>query len=337
MMASSGSRFPMMAVLAVVLAVVGAVGSATASQVHRLSNGINATVHTPDDIDTRLLTTSASGTILIDPAGGTVTLLTSDEPVYPFDSAVVVQALASMHGFQTEVDVEVFILDAYPAETMSSFARRGAIFLAPGHGPVAESTMAYITTHEMGHVLTWAFLDGRTDRWEAYLALRGLQPVLDTDDLAHADLPREILAEDIRFLFGGLLARIDGTIENPNLVLPNQIDGLDELLSGFFAEPKGKSRLATSQAFPNPCNPRTTIEMVLPAGVDTQPGDVRLSLFDMRGALVRSLDGGYVANGRATLTWDGTDQEGRAAASGRYHYVMQVVGLTASGAVTLLR
>ncbi len=242
-----------------------------------------------------------------------------------------------MQGFNTRMDVEVFLLPAPPAEINSSFARRGAIFLSPGSGEVPEVTVAYITTHEMGHVMTWAFLDDHPSRWDAYMDLRGLDASNLSPDAIHADRAREILAEDIRFLFGGSLATSSGSIENHDLITPDHVDGLDQLLAGFFQTDLVSQMDVVANAFPNPCNPLTTIEMTLDPRHPGAGDSAILRIFDIRGSLIRTLSNGHVANDRVAVQWNGSDESGSVVASGRYLYVFQAGPMVAKGSVTLIR
>jgi hypothetical protein len=321
------------AVLALLLC---AAASSPASETHTFANGITATIHTPEDVAERFLSADKSGDVLVHPAAGSVALASPAGAAYPFETAYVVDALAGMHGFETRVDVEIFILDRVPTEAGGSFARRGAIYLAPGTGPVPAEVVAYITVHEMGHVLTWARFDEYPGRWDSYLQLRGVDAVAEPALVAHADRPREILAEDIRFLFGGALANSNHSIENHDLAIPSQVDGLADLLAGYLAEETPAQALRAA-AFPNPCNPRTTIELVLPADASISAGAAEVRIFDLRGALVRTISGGHLANGRLNVIWDGTTDAGTGAASGRYAFVVRAGRLNATGAVTLVR
>ena len=75
--------------------------------------------------------------------------------------------------------------------------------------------------------------------------------------------------------------------------------------------------------FPNPFNPDTYIPYQLHA-----PAQVRLSIYDIRGALIRELDLGYrTAGSYLTSTnaahWDGRDHRGERVASGVYLYRLQ--------------
>ena len=249
---------------------------------------------------------------------------------------MVASALESMSGFTTDVPVDVFVLPLPPRGVASSFARRGAIFLAPASGKVADQTVAYITVHEMGHVLTWACIDNQPGRWDTYLKLRGLDNDAYGPDQVHANQPREILAEDLRALFGGRLATLSASIENHDLVMPDRVDGLRDLLAGYLAGRDPLPGLVASSAWPNPCNPLTTIEMTLPDGRGAQGGAV-LRIHDLRGRLVRTLKGGTATGNRVAIQWRGDDETGGAAASGRYLYVMTAAGCTARGSVTLVR
>ncbi len=307
-----------MSLTVVTLVVAGTATGAGAAAVRHLDNGINATIYAPGEGNLTVATTA--GTALV-----------------PFTLAYVEQALADMADIGHSVDVDVYILDAVPTRAGGSFASRNSIYLSPGTALVEESTVAYITTHEMGHVLTWAFLDGHPQRWDAYYRLRGLDPTASGADAAHANRVREILAEDIRFLFGGAAATRSNSIENHDLVLPNRVLGLKEMLREFFATGGSTSRRAVGMAYPNPFNPMTNISMAVDSGTALDPSQAVLRVFDVRGALVRTVRGGVLANDRISLRWNGTTDAGTNAPSGRYLYLLKLGPVTADGALTLVR
>ncbi len=264
-----------------------------------------------------------------------IPLAATDARYVPYDEDHVLAALEAMHGFHVALDVDVYLLPAPPAAVASSYASGNNIYLAPGTGTIAASTQAYIVTHEMGHVLTWAFMDNSSSRWSAYMELRGLSNEDNGPSAAHANRAREIVAEDFRHLFGGNLATSTGSIENPALELPDRVDGLMGLLSGFLAErPTAEVMRHAAKAFPNPCNPRTTISLELPSGT---VGQVRLDIFDARGHRVRSIDGGRVQGGNVMVDWNGNDDRGTGVASGRYLYVLRAGTVQAQGSLTLVR
>ncbi len=87
-----------------------------------------------------------------------------------------------------------------------------------------------------------------------------------------------------------------------------------------------------AQNFPNPFNPQTFIDFALPGA-----GRVSLKIYDGRGRLVRTLVDGVRAAGPHRVIWDGTDDAGRSAASGVYHYVLKSSDRDLRRKMTLLR
>jgi hypothetical protein len=91
-------------------------------------------------------------------------------------------------------------------------------------------------------------------------------------------------------------------------------------------------RVEVRPASPNPFNPRTTLQWRVAPGT----GSVRLSLFDVRGRLVREFEPSAAA-GWNTLVWDGTDRSGSRVASGTYRFVVEADGQAESVSLTLVR
>ena len=67
--------------------------------------------------------------------------------------------------------------------------------------------------------------------------------------------------------------------------------------------------------YPNPFNPSTTITFDLP-----RAADITLSIYNLRGQLVRTLHAGPLTAGTHRVVWDGTDSRGAKVASGLYVY-----------------
>lgn len=84
-------------------------------------------------------------------------------------------------------------------------------------------------------------------------------------------------------------------------------------------------------AQPNPFNPRTTISYTLP-----RAGDAGLAIFDVRGALVRTLPLGRLEPGDGAADWDGRDDGGRAVPSGAYFCRLLLDGAAVRPALRLL-
>ena len=75
-----------------------------------------------------------------------------------------------------------------------------------------------------------------------------------------------------------------------------------------------------SQNTPNPFNPYTTIEYVIPSGKSEY---VSMQIFDIRGALVRTLVDQVTGPGIHSVMWDGADGSGNHVSSGIYIYRLQ--------------
>ncbi len=78
--------------------------------------------------------------------------------------------------------------------------------------------------------------------------------------------------------------------------------------------------------YPNPFNSQTVIEYRIQAA-----SDVELTVYDMNGRPVRALARGVKPAGFHPVHWDGTDDGGRAAASGIYYCRIQIKGKAVGG------
>lgn len=89
---------------------------------------------------------------------------------------------------------------------------------------------------------------------------------------------------------------------------------------------------------PNPFSPRTELGFVLPARAANQPYEVRMTVHDLEGALVRDLGVRLCSPGEHFWPWDGRDESGAPLASGVYLYRLSGSGLgPVSARVLLLR
>jgi hypothetical protein len=91
----------------------------------------------------------------------------------------------------------------------------------------------------------------------------------------------------------------------------NEIDYATAAESGSYIP----AVYALHQNLPNPFNPTTTIRIDLPAAAN-----VTLSIFNVRGQLVRQLVDEDLTAGVKKVIWDGRDGAGRSVASGIYFY-----------------
>ena len=76
-----------------------------------------------------------------------------------------------------------------------------------------------------------------------------------------------------------------------------------------------------SQNYPNPFNPSTTISFDLP-----QTGKVNLSVYNIKGQLVRTIANDTFTQGRHEVKWLGTDNNNNPVASGVYFYKIEANG-----------
>ena len=86
------------------------------------------------------------------------------------------------------------------------------------------------------------------------------------------------------------------------------------------------------QASPNPFNPRTTIRFELPTA-----GHVKLAVYDLAGALVRTLLDGERPAGAGEIAWDGCDANGRGMPSSTYFACLEAGGASRTARMSLVR
>ncbi len=105
--------------------------------------------------------------------------------------------------------------------------------------------------------------------------------------------------------------------------------GYEMPLSAVEDVPASQCRL--DPPFPNPFNPSTRIGFTL-----STADLVTLSIHDLRGHLIRTLDEGHRDSGHHSAVWDGRDNSGQAVASGSY-FVRLLAGRESSTAKVVLR
>jgi len=84
--------------------------------------------------------------------------------------------------------------------------------------------------------------------------------------------------------------------------------------------------------YPNPFNPRTTIEFSL-----AEAGVVELAVFDLHGRLIRELDNEYRSAGRYRVTWSGQDGAGHVVPAGAYFFKLIAAGESRTAKVTMVK
>ena len=112
-------------------------------------------------------------------------------------------------------------------------------------------------------------------------------------------------------------------------------------LEPAFGRPDGSGPPDHAEAFaervrgratPNPFNPATRIEYRMP-----RDGRLRITVHDVRGAVVRVLLDETVAAGAGTVRWEGRDDRGRSVGSGVYYWQMRALGQRTTGRLTMVK
>jgi len=86
------------------------------------------------------------------------------------------------------------------------------------------------------------------------------------------------------------------------------------------------------KVYPNPFNPQTVIEYLLP-----EAQQVSVAIYDLLGHRVALLENGWRDRGSHRISWNGHDNQGRAAASGSYIFRLQTEDFVQARKVQLVR
>jgi hypothetical protein len=131
--------------------------------------------------------------------------------------------------------------------------------------------------------------------------------------------------------------------EETMLAILNWFDGITGIGDGDG--PGGDGALprvfALGQNYPNPFNPSTTIRYAIPAGLAGAETSgavrVRLTLYDARGRMVRTLVDREQEPGSYSVHWDGRDDRGRTVGSGVYLYRLRAGDRDLTRKMTIVR
>jgi len=336
--------------------------SATASQAELLplGNGVTVTLYTPELIMMELTERDENGALymrlpcellryrLVEDIDDEVIVNKGDGSFHPIEAGYVLEALEAIDvaGGMFDHAIEVYILPYPRYYPLTSSASGNRIFLSPGVFEVNPYVAASMVAHEFGHTYQHHYMpDDDTESWYQYLTLRGIyQDLAYTNTAEHMFRPKEVFAEDFRYLFGGDEARYTGTIENIELVLPTLVPGLGSFMvalagiaeEGIVTTLSGNALLAVSN-HPNPFNPATVITLTFRADVADGEHRVDIKLYGVDGRLVKTLYSGAVRGDQLSMTWNGTDDRGAPVTSGIYFYrAVSNVG-TVTGKMLLMR
>ena len=133
----------------------------------------------------------------------------------------------------------------------------------------------------------------------------------------------------------GVKRLLSGMRPTGNLHLGHLVGALDTGCASTSVAEAGTripTTLTLGPAVPNPFNPVTWIPFYLPRN-----GHASIRIYDVRGALVRTLREKWMSEGAHSVTWDGRDKSGRGAVSGIYFCVLEQDGGKQTRKMVLLR
>jgi|GEM_PF-4059449 len=115
-------------------------------------------------------------------------------------------------------------------------------------------------------------------------------------------------------------------------VVPYEDCATTPVADGEMETPAGGPRLRLEATWPNPFQPRTTIEYTI-----DRPGHVNLAVYDATGRVVRRLVDSEQPAGRSSVVWDGRDGAGRRVGSGVYFCRLVTGGAAETRKIVLAR
>ncbi|NIM18756.1 MAG: T9SS type A sorting domain-containing protein [Candidatus Latescibacteria bacterium] len=111
-----------------------------------------------------------------------------------------------------------------------------------------------------------------------------------------------------------------------------EADGTQSVLGERDVEYEVDLTISLGQNSPNPFNPETVIEVILP-----QRAKIDLSIYDVKGRFVKRLAHGLASGGLNTYRWNGQDAQGESVSSGVYVYRLRVGKQAISRKMVLIR
>ena len=129
-------------------------------------------------------------------------------------------------------------------------------------------------------------------------------------------------------------------IDNPKFIKPGSAGGPPQYVESSFTENYQLSieelslpmDFELSEAYPNPFNPETRINYGLPL-----QSKISISIFDINGRQIKSLEESFRIPGRYSVIWNGLDDNGHSVSSGMYIYQMIAGDYISSGKVMLVK
>jgi hypothetical protein len=164
-----------------------------------------------------------------------------------------------------------------------------------------------------------------------------------SDDIGEWDLYRQVGGDEFELIAASLGTEEIGTVSFTDRLIEEGLIytyRLESPGSGVSVETDAieipVARAMLYQNYPNPFNPNTTISFTVP-GDSGSKQNVSLNVYDIRGALVKTLVNGPVGGGRHEVVWSGTNNRGEQVASGVYFTMFLSGGRRSVKKMVLLR
>jgi len=137
-------------------------------------------------------------------------------------------------------------------------------------------------------------------------------------------------SDGLTYCFANRYAPSASTLQN-NLAIRFTTAAPDNFVA---SEDPIQTPLVTSleQNYPNPFNPMTTIRFTL-----TKGENAKLSIFNTKGQLIKTLASNIRAAGTQSAIWDGKDEAGKSVASGIYFYRLETAQQTLTKKMLLVK
>ncbi|MBD3165841.1 T9SS type A sorting domain-containing protein, partial [bacterium] len=164
---------------------------------------------------------------------------------------------------------------------------------------IDDTPYLFLGLERMGGFMVYDISDPAEPQFETYVNNRDFSVTVDPDNLeAVGDLGPEGLV---------FIPAADSPNGNNLLVVANEVSGsvsiwevtVETKVEEQTSSPAIPSTLPLSEAYPNPFNPTTNIDLTLP-----NSARIRVELFDITGRHVRSIARGAYSAGTCTFTID---------------------------------
>jgi len=117
-------------------------------------------------------------------------------------------------------------------------------------------------------------------------------------------------------IYNGSITKFSNHYDYPMTLIVGELSYVDGMVAKI--EASIPETFALDQNYPNPFNPVTTITFSLPV-----PSHVNLSVYNVLGQKVITLEKGWVNTGNHQTLWNGRDAQGNAVSSGLYFYSLE--------------